>query len=261
MARAKKGMKKFHGLFALHFLNLFRTIRRDRQTLAIKIQISDKENGMIYFKKGELVHAECENIAGEEAFIKILEVRNGRYSIMEEKAADVISIERDIGSILTEYNKSKSRDSQMPQLTFPGMVTEEEPEADETGVWIPPKAPKHGLQEEAWIRDWGDKLDGFVWACVLKPDGGRVMGVDDDDVDTEELAEMMPAVSRLFPSRKKTGWRAVYFESNSDIIALVGLLEGYILAVKVAELKQGIDAFKGRLLLLVEALNETLEKA
>ena len=263
MARAKKGMKKFHGLFALHFLNLLRTIRKSKHTLALKVQLSDKETGMIYFKKGELVHAECGEILAEDAFIKILEARDGKYSKMEEKAADVISIERDIGTILTDYNKSKSRDKEMPQLTIPGMEEEtsevsEEPEEKE---WTPPTPPKHGIQEEAWLKDWSKGVEGFMWASIYKPDGGRVLGIGDEDIDKGELSEILPAAARIFAGQEKDSWKSVYLQTSTNLTALVELLEGYILVVKVSELTQGIDFLKHHLALLVEALDDTLEKA
>ncbi|MBN2379601.1 DUF4388 domain-containing protein [candidate division WOR-3 bacterium] len=256
MVRAKKGMKNFHGLFALHFLNLLRSIKNSKQTLSIDVNLSDKESGAIYFNKGELVHAECNGIIGEEAFIKILESRDGKYIKRLEATADVISIERDIRDILTDYNQSKSRDQEMPHLTFPEM--EEIPDF-EGAEWSPPEAPKHGLQEEAWISDWGKRTTGFNWARITKPDGGRVMGVADENIDVEGLEELLAAVTKFFG--KDEGQRYIFIQSGEDFYVVSSLLEGYLIVINVMQPEEGIEEFKEHLALLVKALNNTLTRA
>jgi len=260
MARAKKGLKKFHGLFALHFLNLLRDIRNTRRTLAIQVYLSAKEVGLIYFDKGGLVHAECGKDLGEEAFIQILEAHDGSYLVMDEKTADVVSIERELGLILNEYNNSKSRDKQMPRLTLPVMEDEGEDDSAESAAWTIPETPKYGLQEEVWIRDWGKKLAGFKWARVLKHDTARVMGVEDeasaDEVD--ELEDVISAVGGLADDGKK---KVMYLENTESVYVLAGLEEGYMLLIKVEGSQDGFDELRGHLKPLVKALNDTLTQA
>lgn len=50
--------------------------------------------GHIFIEGGEIVHASCENIEGEEAFYRILSWENGRFSTLGEHAVPNITIDK-----------------------------------------------------------------------------------------------------------------------------------------------------------------------
>jgi predicted regulator of Ras-like GTPase activity (Roadblock/LC7/MglB family)/CheY-like chemotaxis protein len=72
-----------------------------KATSALKVTTADQE-GMIFFKKGEVVHAMCDNTSGEKAFFKILEFQGGNLQNIRGVEPPVVSIQKNIESLLFE---------------------------------------------------------------------------------------------------------------------------------------------------------------
>lgn len=62
----------------------------------------DRERGTIWFDHGEIVHAECGGIAGEEAVYRLLQWRAGQFSLDREARAPVRSITASWQNVLME---------------------------------------------------------------------------------------------------------------------------------------------------------------
>ena len=45
--------------------------------------------GKIYFEKGSVVHAECQNSKGIEAFYKLMEIEEGEFNIVDIPAESI----------------------------------------------------------------------------------------------------------------------------------------------------------------------------
>ncbi|PIE64910.1 MAG: hypothetical protein CSA26_06140 [Desulfobacterales bacterium] len=70
-------------------------------TSALKVTTADQE-GMIFFKKGEVVHAMCDQGSGEDAFFKILEFQGGTLQNIRGVEPPVMSIKKNLESLLFE---------------------------------------------------------------------------------------------------------------------------------------------------------------
>jgi len=70
-------------------------------TSALKITTSEEE-GMIFFMDGEVVHAICGQITGEEAFFKVLECQDGSLQNIRGAEPPVVSINKSLESLLFE---------------------------------------------------------------------------------------------------------------------------------------------------------------
>ena len=76
LVREKKG---FEGkLFDLQLTDIIQMNCLGRVTTSLVIT-KDDHRGVIYFNEGEIVHAECDDIAGEEAFYNILGWQEGKF--------------------------------------------------------------------------------------------------------------------------------------------------------------------------------------
>lgn len=92
-----------------------------KATSALKVTTADQE-GMIFFKKGEVVHAMCDNMSGEKAFFKVLEFQGGTLQNIRGVEPPIVSINKNLESLLfesavrndeeTSKNESESADSQ-----------------------------------------------------------------------------------------------------------------------------------------------------
>ena len=92
-----------------------------KATSALKVTTADQE-GMIFFKKGEVVHAMCDNTSGEKAFFKVLEFQGGTLQNIRGVEPPIVSINKNLESLLfesavrndeeTSKNESESADSQ-----------------------------------------------------------------------------------------------------------------------------------------------------
>lgn len=65
---------------SIDITSLLQMINLERKTLAVKIDLKDKA-GYLHFEKGEIVHAEFENLVGIEAAQRMLNLNRGHFSL------------------------------------------------------------------------------------------------------------------------------------------------------------------------------------
>lgn len=123
----------FRGPFSLHLLNLMRAVRRFKQTVAVRVYVESGE-GTIYFDKGKLVHAESDGLSGEEAFMAVVLMRDGAYEKISDLCADVVSIERDIKTLLAEAKDQGSEEKRYMLTLVEEIETEEDKKSEAPGL-------------------------------------------------------------------------------------------------------------------------------
>ena len=76
---------------------------------------------MIFFKKGEVVHAMCDDTSGEKAFFKILEFQGGTLQNIKGVEPPVVSIHKNLESLLFEsaLRNDEETSKNMPDNTEP----------------------------------------------------------------------------------------------------------------------------------------------
>jgi CheY-like chemotaxis protein len=63
--------------------SLLQMINLEKKSLSVKISINDKY-GYLHFKSGEIIHAEFDNLEGEEAAFHLIRTRKGRFSVEKQ---------------------------------------------------------------------------------------------------------------------------------------------------------------------------------
>jgi len=74
-------LNKIHSIELTSVLQL---INMDKKTIALEIE-KNHRRGCIYFEKGEIIHAELENISGIDAFFNIVKLNPKTFSIKQLK--------------------------------------------------------------------------------------------------------------------------------------------------------------------------------
>ncbi len=109
-----------------------------KATSALKVTTDERE-GMIFFKKGEVVHAMCDDTSGEKAFFKILAFQGGTLQNIKGVEPPVVSIHKNLESLLfasalrndEETSKDTSDISEQPSSFLDIFDSKEQPSAGE----------------------------------------------------------------------------------------------------------------------------------
>jgi CheY-like chemotaxis protein len=64
--------------------SLIQMLNVGKKSLIVKIE-SNMGEGFLYFNNGEIVHAEYNELVGEEAAFRLLKMKKGRFSLLKEK--------------------------------------------------------------------------------------------------------------------------------------------------------------------------------
>jgi len=282
MAKRAAGLKRFRGPFVLHMMDLLRSIRRSRQPFALKVRFSREDAaGKIFFEKGKLVHAEFQDKTGEEAFSEILARRDGNYETIRGLTADVVSIERDVEALISEFEarlvekpQAEPSVAEEPAELPSGKDKETAKDAREesklvpeekVAEWSPPPPPDRGFQEEAWIKDWGKKTPGFRSALIVRQDSVKIIEVSaegaSEQIDTQAIDELCKSSARLIGSPDASGLKGLRFETEEHLYYVSALGKGYFLLVSLERTGFALPLIERRLSQLARALNDSLERA
>jgi hypothetical protein len=265
MAKRGAGLKRFRGPFVLHMMDLLRSIRRSRQPFVLKVRFSrEEEAGKIFFEKGKLVHAEFQDKTGEEAFSEILTGRDGNYETIRGLTADVVSIERDVEALISEF---EARLVEKPQKETAKDAREESKLVGEEKVaeWSPPPPPDRGFQEEAWIKDWGKNTPGFRSALIVRQDSVKIIEVSaegaSEQIDTQAIDELCSSAARLIGSPDASELKGLRFETEEHLYYVSALGKGYFLLVSLERTGFAPPLIERRLSQLARALSDSLERS
>lgn len=170
------------------------------------------QTGVIYFRSGEIVHAEVGDILGEQAFYRMIQWPGGRFSVQNNVTAPARTIENSVSYLLLEAHRL------MDEENNPGEVTSRPPTASSS----PPKG-KGIVHRVAEVQG--------VSSALLVNDRGNVVdrageGVEELLAVTTGLAEMAHRLGDLFGtgtflSALYLGGRlqAILFESRGSLLA------------------------------------------
>jgi hypothetical protein len=282
MAKRAAGLKRFRGPFVLHMMDLLRSIRRSRQPFALKVRFSSEDAaGKIFFEKGKLVHAEFQDKTGEEAFSEILARRDGNYETIRGLTADVVSIERDVEALISEFEarlvekpQAEPSVAEEPAELPSGKDKETAKDAREesklvgeekVAEWSPPPPPDRGFQEEAWMKDWGEKTPGFRSALIVRQDSVKIIEVSaegaSEQIDTQAVDELCKSSARLIGSHDASALKKLRFETEERLYYVSALGRGYLLLVSLERTGFALPSIERRLGQLARALSDSLERA
>ncbi len=185
-----------------------------KATSALKVT-TDELEGMIFFKKGEVVHAMCDDTSGEKAFFKILEFQGGTLQNIKGVEPPVVSIYKNIESLLfesalrndEETSKNKSDSSELPssfldifnskeQVSADGQAAENHEPIDQdvkAETEISAETKKTILPEDSEMTDIQKilaeftNIDGVHTACLVGRDGFLLDNIARSGIDAEMI--------------------------------------------------------------------------
>jgi predicted regulator of Ras-like GTPase activity (Roadblock/LC7/MglB family)/CheY-like chemotaxis protein len=185
-----------------------------KATSALKVT-TDELEGMIFFKKGEVVHAMCDDTSGEKAFFKILAFQGGTLQNIKGVEPPVVSIYKNLESLLfesalrndEETSKNKSDSSDVPS-SFLDIFNSREQESEgekgaenqETGDQEVKSETKTSVEPEETIipedTEMTDiqkilaeftNIDGVHTACLVGRDGFLLDNIARSGIDAEMI--------------------------------------------------------------------------
>lgn len=95
---------------SIDLTSLLQMINLEKKTTAVKVK-SKSEEGILYFNKGEIFHAEYGDMEGEEAAYKILNITKGIFSLIKDKGKIKKTINTPLMVLLMNVMKSVDEDS------------------------------------------------------------------------------------------------------------------------------------------------------
>jgi predicted regulator of Ras-like GTPase activity (Roadblock/LC7/MglB family)/ActR/RegA family two-component response regulator len=134
-----------------------------RATAALKVA-TDKNEGMIFFKDGAVVHAMCDSENGESAFFRILSFQGGSLQNIRGVEPPVVSIKKSLESLMLEAaNRSdespedqkafQQDESDLEELDF-DMLEQADDEEEQDGAELEEEVtPDVNIEEESVSED------------------------------------------------------------------------------------------------------------
>ena len=185
-----------------------------KATSALKVT-TDEQEGMIFFKKGEVVHAMCDDTSGEKAFFKILEFQGGTLQNIKGVEPPVVSIYKNLESLLFESalrnDEETSRDTSDSSEPSPSFLdifdSKEQASAGEnaaenqktTDQDVEAEAKKSAETEETILPEDTEmtniqkilaeftNIDGVHTACLVGRDGFLLDNIARSGIDAEMI--------------------------------------------------------------------------
>jgi predicted regulator of Ras-like GTPase activity (Roadblock/LC7/MglB family)/DNA-binding response OmpR family regulator len=157
-----------------------------KATAALKVTTADQE-GMIFFKNGEVVHALCGEESGEDAFFNILGFHGGTLQNIKGVEPPVTSIQNSLESLLL---KAAVISDEEPEMLGEAIV-EEQPETETTHVGT--TAPHLLSTEEPTMTEIQKilaeftNIEGVHTACLVGRDGFLLDSLARKGIDAEMI--------------------------------------------------------------------------
>jgi len=140
------GQNRFSGCITVHF---------------------DISTGLLFFRDGEIIHAEQGSRIGEQAFYEIMQWPGGRFSLQPNVTTTGHTIKRSVSYLLMEAHRLMD-ERRSGRLETPEGAPEEEPRRDRAMT----------------IVDRIRQIPGAAYAVLLTKDGARL---GDDSFEAESL--------------------------------------------------------------------------
>lgn len=179
--------KGFEGKISeFHLTDLIQMNCLGRMTTTLYID-HEGSTGIIYFEEGNIIHAECEDIEGEEAFYKILSWEGGKFTVEREKSPVKETIIKGWQSLLLEGMRrlDESEDEEIDEA-------EQEQEKRKNEI-------NKILQKLI-------KIDGLFLAVIFDPEGFPLASkIESSKADHYKIEKLSPVFSNILKQIESTG--------------------------------------------------------
>ena len=211
-----------------------------RATAALKVTTANNNEGMIFFKNGNVVHAMCDSESGESAFFKIISFQGGSLQNIRGVEPPVMSIKKSLESLLMEAaSRSDEQEEEggtdettqhgnIPEIDFDFLETEEtaaiaEPDFVQESQVV--NAIPEVVEDTTSIIEEGElemteiqqilaeftNIEGVHTACLVGRDGFLLDSLARSGIDAEMIAAI---ASSGFGSAESMGTQLAQGELN-----------------------------------------------
>lgn len=152
---------------SIDLINVMQIINLDKKTSALEIDIDGKK-GMIYFEDGEIINGEYENLTGEKAVSKLINLNRGKISV----------------------KRSKCKVKRVIQIPFMKYMIETVKKSDERSFFRDKKPSRIGMKESETDKINKESIrkillsleavNGYLGAGVFSPEGELLEGITVD---------------------------------------------------------------------------------
>ena len=178
-------------LDSIDLTSLLQMINLEKKSLTVKIKINKKQ-GFLYLKKGEIIHAEFDNLEGEQAALFLISINKGHFSLMEtiKKPKQTINIPfavllLNIMKKIDENTKSQKEKCKEDKIFL---------KKDNT------KKKEEKMLDEKKLEVLGD-VGGFLGSAVYSADGMLLISYQKESkVDMPKISGL---ATQLFQTTKK----------------------------------------------------------
>ncbi len=225
--------KGFEGKISeLHLTDLIQMNCLGRMTTTLYVE-HEETRGTIYFDEGNIVHAEYDNIEGEEAFCEILSWEGGNFSVAREKISKKETIFKGWQSLLLDgmrrLDESKSAHS-----------AEHE------------KDRKQRINKINRILEKLIDVKGVLLVTIFDPDGfPMASGVHPSVSDKYDIKELAPLFSEMIKLIENTGEdlelenvKQMIFEFDKSLIKIVRFPKKKQFLIIIAKIKNNLGVIR-----------------
>lgn len=203
-----------------------------RMTTALYIE-HEGTQGEIYFDEGNIVHAEFENLQGEEAFFEILSWEGGNFSVEREKAPAKETIIKGWQSVLLEGMRRLDENKDSYQI---------EKETDR----------KERLKKiDILLQDLID-INGMILASVFDPEGFPMASkIHPSKIKEYDMIELAPLFSKMIKQIENNGeelnlngLKDIIFEFEKTLIKITRFPNKSQFLIIMTEIKNNLGVIR-----------------
>ncbi len=203
-----------------------------RMTTALYIE-HEGTRGEIYFDEGNIVHAEFENLEGEEAFYEILSWEGGNFSVEREKIPAKETIIKGWQSVLLEGMRRLDENSASYHV---------EKEADRK---------KRLKKIDALLQDLID-INGMILATIFDPEGFPMASkIHPSKIKEYDMIELAPLFSKMIKQIEingeelnLNGLKDIIFEFEKTLIKVTRFPNKKQFLIIMAEIKNNLGVIR-----------------
>ena len=168
-----------------------------RATAALKVK-TEESTGMIFFKDGQVVHAVCDQMSGEEAFFAILGFHSGNLKNIKGVETPQVTISKSLELLLLQAARSDDEIMEVeeePFLSYDDLAQEPPPaflsqsEGMDESRSLLEEGPPAFLSDDVWTPVTVDELTTDTLPEVVMDTTVQAVTISGLDVDDDEPRE------------------------------------------------------------------------
>lgn len=114
---SEKGTGVYGTIHSIDLTSLLQMINLEKKTVTVGIE-SDYEKGFLYFDKGEIVHAECGLLVGEDAAFRLIRMNKGRFFLVKAEKGTPKTIDTPFLVLVMNIMKEIDEDVAREEMGF-----------------------------------------------------------------------------------------------------------------------------------------------